>query len=180
MMASRQPPSEGVCALRLARLCGGEERRGACRARRRRAGVTCSSRLFERNAAKRSAASSAMRPTPEHHSEVAAGDRHSEAPDAGHTRRSGERHPLSLQALSLAPMPRFPILSLAAACLLHGTAFADIPTAYQPVVPQPAFSFTQRLFDLTKITEPLIISFKQFTNFVEGIKIYMAKFKICT
>lgn len=32
-------------------------------------------------------------------------------------------------------------------------AHADIPASYQPVVPQPAFSFTQRLFDLTPAFE---------------------------
>lgn len=32
---------------------------------------------------------------------------------------------------------------------IAATAHADIPAAYQPLVPQPAFSFTQRLFDLT-------------------------------
>ncbi len=49
-------------------------------------------------------------------------------------------------------MLRLPALAIAA-CLLHGTAFADIPASYQPVVPQPAFSFTQRLFDLTPAFE---------------------------
>ena len=40
-------------------------------------------------------------------------------------------------------------LLLAAACLAHIAAHADIPASYAPLVPQPAFSFTQRLFDLT-------------------------------
>ncbi len=44
-------------------------------------------------------------------------------------------------------------LLFAAACLTHITAHADIPAAYQPLVPQPPFSFTQRLFDLTPAFE---------------------------
>jgi hypothetical protein len=50
-------------------LCGGEKRRGECRRAQARF-VTCSLRLSERNGAKRNAASSAARPTPEHRSGV--------------------------------------------------------------------------------------------------------------
>ena len=40
-------------------------------------------------------------------------------------------------------------LIASALLFIAATAHADIPAAYQPLVPQPAFSFTQRLFDLT-------------------------------
>jgi hypothetical protein len=47
---------------------------------RKRASCSDSPKLFERNGAKRNAASSSARPNPEQRKAVAAGDRHSEAP----------------------------------------------------------------------------------------------------
>ena len=71
---ARHPSSAtlpGIAAggVRRGDFCGGEKRRGECW-RAQRETCTCSSRLFERNGAKRNAASSATQPTPEHRSGV--------------------------------------------------------------------------------------------------------------